>query len=66
MIWRELAGRYYRNFFNPVTRAIFNYEWRNMKVTNPAAIAAGAARNNALNIADNLGDRISVQLTWSF
>lgn len=53
-------------FFNPVTRAIFNYEWRNMKVTNPAAIAAGAVRNNALNIADNLGDRISVQLTWSF
>ncbi|MFA5825387.1 MAG: porin [Gallionellaceae bacterium] len=53
-------------FFNPATRAIFNYEWRNMKVTNPAAIAAGAVRNNALNIADNLGDRISVQLTWSF
>ncbi len=53
-------------FVNPATRAIFNYEWRNMKVTNPAAIAAGAARNNALTIADNLGNRISVQLTWSF
>ncbi|MDP2805408.1 MAG: porin, partial [Gallionellaceae bacterium] len=53
-------------FINPATRAIFNYEWRNMKVSNPTAIAAGVARNNALNIADNLGDRISVQLTWSF
>jgi hypothetical protein len=53
-------------FFNPATRAIFNYEWRNMKVTNPNALAAGAARNNALNIADSLGDRISLQLTWSF
>jgi hypothetical protein len=53
-------------FFNPATRAIFNYEWRNMKVSNPNALAAGAARNNALNIADSLGDRISLQLTWSF
>lgn len=53
-------------FFNPATRAIFNYERRNMKVTSPRAIAAGAARNNALTIADDLGDRISLQLTWSF
>ncbi len=53
-------------FFNPATRAIFNYERRNMKVTNPNALAAGAARNNALNIADSLGNRISLQLTWSF
>lgn len=53
-------------FFDPATRAIFNYERRNMKVTSPLAIAAGAARNNALTIADDLGDRISLQLTWSF
>lgn len=51
---------------DPATRVIFNYERRNMKVTSPLAIAAGAARNNALTIADNLGDRISLQLTRSF
>ena len=53
-------------FINPATHVIFNYEWRSMKVSNPLAIAAGAARNNALAIADNLGNRASVQLTWSF
>lgn len=53
-------------FFDSVTRAIFNYELRDMKVSNPAAIAAGGARDNALTIANGLGDRISVQLTWSF
>ena len=53
-------------FINPATRAIFNYEWRDMKVSNPAAIPAGALRNNAQTNAGNLGDRISVQLTWSF
>ncbi|MDZ4202201.1 MAG: porin [Gallionella sp.] len=53
-------------FINPVTRAVFNYEWRDMKVSNPAAIAAGAPRANALTLANGLGDRISVQLTWSF
>lgn len=53
-------------FVNPATRAIFNYELRNMKVSNPTAIAAGAARDNALAIAKGMGDRISVQLTWSF
>lgn len=53
-------------FFNPAVRVIFNYEWRNMKVSNPAAIAAGAPLNNAQTIAGNLGDRASMQLTWSF
>ena len=53
-------------FFNPAARVIFNYEWRSMKVTNPAANPAGAQRNNALTIADNLADRASLQLTWSF
>lgn len=53
-------------FISPAARAIFNYEWRNMKVTNPAAIAAGAARDNAQTIAGELGNRLSLQLTWSF
>jgi len=37
-----------------------------MKVPNPAAIPAGALRNNAQTNADNVADRISLQLTWSF
>jgi len=53
-------------FINKSTRAIFNYEWRSMKVSNPAAITAGALRNNAQTNADNVADRISMQLTWSF
>lgn len=55
-----------QHFINPAMRVIFNYESRNMKVSNPAAIATGAARDNALVIAGNLGDRASLQLTWSF
>ncbi|MFA6015155.1 MAG: porin [Gallionellaceae bacterium] len=53
-------------FINPAVRTIVNYEWRDMQVSNPTAISAAVARNNALTIADNLGDRMSVQLTWSF
>ena len=53
-------------FFDNKTRLTFNYEWRRMQVANPGAIPAGAARSNALAIAENLGDRISLQLTWSF
>lgn len=53
-------------FIDPATHVIFNYEWRAMNVTNSAAITAGAARDNAIAIADNLGDRASIQLTWSF
>jgi opacity protein-like surface antigen len=53
-------------FFNPATHVIFNYEWRDMTVTNPTAIPAGALRNNAETIASNVGDRASAQLTWSF
>lgn len=55
-----------QHFITPAMRVIFNYEWRHMAVANPAAIAAGAARDNALAIADNLGNRASLQLTWSF
>lgn len=53
-------------FASKATHVIFNYEWRDMKVSNPAMIPAGAARNNAQAVADNLGNRISMQLTWSF
>jgi len=42
------------------------YEWRDLDVANPGAIPARGQRNNALAIADNLGDRISLQLTWHF
>ncbi|HLP98951.1 MAG TPA: hypothetical protein VK149_10935 [Sideroxyarcus sp.] len=51
---------------SPAMRIVFNYEWRSMKVSNAAAIAAGATRDNALAIANNLGNRASLQLTWSF
>jgi hypothetical protein len=37
-----------------------------MKVSNPAAITAGPASDNALTVANGLGNRISAQLTWSF
>jgi hypothetical protein len=53
-------------FINPAAHAIFNYEWRSMKVPNSDAISAGASRSNAQTIANNLGNRVSVQLTWSF
>lgn len=48
------------------TRVTFNYEWRTMEVSNPSAIAAGVLRNNANLVADNLGDRASLQVTWFF
>lgn len=53
-------------FISPSMRAILNHEWRSMRVSNPATIAAGAARSNALAIANDLANRTSVQLTWSF
>ena len=55
-----------QHFINNNTRAMFNYEWRDMKVSNPGAIPAGAALTNAQVIAGNLGNRISLQFTWSF
>jgi hypothetical protein len=53
-------------FINPDTRVTVNYELRDATVSNPQAIPAGPNRDNALKIADNLGDRLSVQLTWKF
>lgn len=53
-------------FFYKNTRLTLNYEWRDLEVPNLSAIPAGAQRTNAQLIADNLGDRASVQLTWFF
>ncbi len=53
-------------YFYKNTRLTLNYEWRDLEVSNPSAIPAGAQRTNAELIADNLGDRISLQLTWFF
>jgi hypothetical protein len=53
-------------FINPDTRMTVNYELRDATVSNPQAIPAGPNRDNALKIADNLGNRLSVQLTWKF
>ena len=55
-----------QRLINKNTRAMFNYEWRDMKVSNPDSIPAGAALTNAQTIAGNLGNRVSLQLTWSF
>jgi hypothetical protein len=43
-----------------------NYEWRDQKVPNLSAITNATQRTNAQVIADNLADRVSVQLTWFF
>lgn len=53
-------------FFYKNTRLTLNYEWRELDVPKLTAIPAGAQRTNAQLIADNLGDRTSVQLTWFF
>jgi len=53
-------------YFYKNTRLTLNYEWRDVKVSNPSAIPAGAQRNNALAIANNVGDRASIELTWFF
>ncbi|MDP1929665.1 MAG: porin [Thiobacillus sp.] len=53
-------------YFYKNTRLTLNYEWRDQEVSNPLAIAAGAQRTNAETIADNLGDRVSLQMTWFF
>jgi len=65
-------------FINKKTRLVFNYEFRNMEVPNPGAIEssliaqggtagqAAAMKNAALDNADGLDDRISVQLLAIF
>lgn len=53
-------------FFYKNTRLTLNHEFRELEVSNPSAIPAGPQRANAQQIADNLGDRTSLQLTWFF
>jgi len=56
-----------QHFLRKDTRISLNYEWRDMVVSNPSAIpATGFQRSNAQAVADNLGDRISLQLTWYY
>lgn len=58
-----LGGQY---FINKNTRVTLNYEWREAEVPNPQAITNATQRSNAGIVADNLGDRASLQLTWFF
>jgi hypothetical protein len=53
-------------YMNKATRINFNYEFRKQEVSNPQAITNPVQRANAQTIADNLGDRISLQLTYLF
>jgi hypothetical protein len=58
-----------QHFLRDDTRISFNYEWRNANVTHPFAISDAAPqyqRSNALIIPANLGNRISLQLTWLY
>jgi hypothetical protein len=43
-----------------------NYEWREAEVPNPLAMINPTQRANANVVANNLADRISLQLTWFF
>lgn len=58
-----LGGQY---FINKTTRVILNYEWRQAEVPNPLAITNAIQRSNANIVADNLADRVSLQVTWNF
>jgi hypothetical protein len=58
-----LGGQY---FINKTTRVTLNYEWREQEIPSLAAIGNATAQSNAMTIANNLGDRASVQLTWNF
>lgn len=58
-----LGGQY---FINKTTRMTLNYEWRDAEVVNPLATTNAIQRNNARIVAGNLGDRVSLQLTWMF
>lgn len=52
-------------FINKTTRMILNYERRDADVPHLSAMTT-AQRDNARVVADNLGDRVSLQLTWTF
>lgn len=58
-----LGGQY---FINKTTRMTLNYEWRDAEAPNPLAITNSIQRNNSGIVTNNLGDRVSLQLTWMF
>ncbi len=43
-----------------------NYEWRTAEVPNPQAMTNAIQRSNAEAVVNNLGNRLSMQLTWFF
>ncbi len=53
-------------FITKTARVTLNYEWRTAEVPNPLATTNVNQRTNAKVVADNLADRLSVQLTWYF
>ena len=48
------------------THFTMTYEFRKAEVPNPLAITNTTNRANAIDIANNLGDRISLQMTYMF
>ncbi|MGA7950977.1 MAG: hypothetical protein WCA45_12575 [Thiobacillaceae bacterium] len=58
-----LGGQY---FINKDARVTLNYEWHTADVPNPLSITNATQRNNSLVVADNLANRVSLQLTWNF
>jgi phosphate-selective porin len=58
-----LGGQY---FINKNTRVTLNYEWREAEVPHPLALTNAIQRSNANIVANNLGNRVSLQLTWNF
>ncbi len=58
-----LGGQY---FINKNTRVTLNYEWRTAEVPNPQAMTNAVQRSNAEAVVNNLGNRLSMQLTWFF
>lgn len=58
-----IGGEY---LMSKATHFTMTYEFRKAEVANPLAITNTTSRANALSIADNLGDRISLQMTHIF
>jgi len=58
-----LGGQY---FINKNTRVTLNYEWRTAEVPNLSAITNAGQQGNAEAVVNNLGNRLSMQLTWFF
>lgn len=55
-----------QHFARKDTRVTFNYEWRQGEVAHPEAIADPIQRANAVAVPAHLGDRVSLQVTWTY